>query len=54
MTALGGLLVAFRAPHVTSAEVPAFVLFLSSLLGVAGHTAVTNKTLAAERERIRV
>lgn len=51
VTALGGLLVAFRLPHVTSSEVSAFVLFLSSLLGVAGHAAVVNKVLAKERAK---
>src|SRR5690348_13257299 len=49
LTAVGALLVAFRAPHVTSGEVAAIVAFLSSLLGVQGHSAVTNNVLSAER-----
>ena len=53
LTAIGALLVAFRVPHVTSAEVAAFVTALSALLGTLGHTAVNNKVLAAERKARR-
>jgi ribose/xylose/arabinose/galactoside ABC-type transport system permease subunit len=49
LTAIGALLVAFRVPHITSGEVAAFVATISALLGLQGHTAVTNNVLAAER-----
>ena len=54
LTAIGALLVAFRLPHVTSGEVAAVVALVASLLGVQGHSAVTNNVLASERERTRV
>jgi len=49
LTAIGALLVAFRVPHVTSGEVAAVVAALAALLGVQGHSAVTNKVLANAR-----
>jgi hypothetical protein len=49
LTAAGAVLVAFKTPHVTSGEVAAVVAALAALLGVQGHTAVTNKVLAAGR-----
>jgi len=54
LTAIGALLVAFRAPHVTAGEVSAVIALVAALLGVQGHSAVTNKVLAGERERARV
>ena len=54
LTAIGALLVAFRLPHVTSGEVSAFVAAIAALLGTVGHSAVTNKLLAAERKAARV
>lgn len=53
LTAIGTLLVAFRAPHVTSGEVSAFVALIASLLGGIGHTAVVNRVLAADRARAK-
>jgi len=49
LTAIGALLVAFKVPHVNSAEVAALVAFLAALLGTTAHTAVVNKTLSADR-----
>ena len=54
LTAIGALLVAFGVPHVSSALVAAVVAAVAALLGVQGHSAVTNKALAADRERARV
>jgi hypothetical protein len=51
LTAAGALLIAFKIPGVSSAEVSAFVLAISALLGTTGHTAVTSKVLAADRAR---
>jgi ribose/xylose/arabinose/galactoside ABC-type transport system permease subunit len=49
LTAMGALLVAFKLPHVSSAEVSAFVAALVALLGMHGHSAVTNKLLQGQR-----
>lgn len=53
LTAIGAVLVAFRAPHVTAGEVSAIVAVLAALLGLQGHSAVTNKLLAGERAAAR-
>jgi hypothetical protein len=49
LTAVGALLVAFKVPHVSAAEVSAFVAAITALLGAQGHSAVENKLLAAGR-----
>jgi hypothetical protein len=49
LTAIGTLLVAFKVPHVNSAEVSAFVAAIAALLGTQGHGLVTNKVLAEQR-----
>jgi len=49
VTAIGTLLVAFKVPHVSVAEVSTFVAALTALLGIQGHSAVTNKLLDAGR-----
>jgi len=53
LTAIGALLVAFRVPHITSGEVASIVALAAALLGVQGHSAVTNNVLAAERAQRR-
>jgi hypothetical protein len=49
LTAIGALLVAFKTPHITAGEVSAVVALVAAFLGVQGHSAVTNKALAADR-----
>src|SRR5215469_4548875 len=46
LAAIGTLLVAYKVPHVDSAEVAAVVALLTAVLGHVGHTAVVNKALA--------
>jgi hypothetical protein len=50
LTAIGTLLVAFRAPHITAGGVSAFVAFLAALLGGFGHQAVSTKLGLRERQ----
>ena len=49
LTAAGAVLVAFKVPHITAGEVAAIVAALTALLGVQGHSAVTNNLLAGQR-----
>jgi hypothetical protein len=49
LTAIGAVLIAFKVPHISAAEVSAFVAVLSALLGVQGHSAVTSNALEAVR-----
>lgn len=53
LTAIGALLVAFRAPHVTSGEVSSIVALAAAFLGSVGHVAVTSKQMAKERAAAR-
>src|SRR5581483_5737204 len=51
ITAVGSLLVAFKAPHISSGEVAAFAALVAAFLGAAGHVSLrleaVHATLAA-------